>query len=338
MRAKATSESTESYSREPPSAQADSAVSQPSWLFAEGELARPARRDLCAGPRDQAAIPIDDPRRETSHSSSRRARAQQSISACVCGNIKLFRACTGRVTTFPSAKLHRVNTRSRPVAMLARLPAPSASSQLIQCHLRLRIPVTRRCAFTFRRSYVTPGRPKGVVGEASKPVKRSTTTTKKAPSKTSTTAATKAKAAAAKKKQADAVKKEKAAAAKKKAAAKVKAAAAKKKAAAAKKAKKPVKATLTPEQKAKQTAKKEQAKQRVKLSELKAKALLGEPQKPYSVSAWSIFFAELHQKRSRTTLQESINVTRDAAKEFKTFTPEEREVSQAPGSHSLLSY
>jgi len=73
--------------------------------------------------------------------------------------------------------------------MLVRLRVSAASSRLIHCHHHVRRPIVRVVAFQTVRTYATPGRPKSVVGETSKPVKRTTSRAKSTSTSTKTTAA-----------------------------------------------------------------------------------------------------------------------------------------------------
>jgi hypothetical protein len=164
--------------------------------------------------------------------------------------------------------------------MLIRLPVSAASSRLIHYHRHVRRPIVRVVAFQAVRSYATPGRPKSVVGESSKPVKR-TTTRAKGTSTSAKTSSTKTKSSKS--------------AAKKPAAKK----AAPKKAAPKKKAK-PAKKVLTEEQKAAQQAKllKRKASNKKKADLENIKALKQQALKPPvslasgKISAYNIYIAE----------------------------------------------
>ena len=85
------------------------------------------------------------------------------------------------------------------------------------------------------------------------------------------------------------------------------------------KAKKPKKPKLTPEEK-----------NRVEIKALKEKALT--PPKNLPVSAWTVLLSERQKKDKTSVLQSKGSVAQTCAVQYKSFTPEEREVR----SHQIL--
>lgn len=155
------------------------------------------------------------------------------------------------------------------------------------------------------RSYATPGRPKKVVGEPSRPVKRAV---KKAASKPATGDSAAEKLVKTKKT-----------------------------AATKKKAKKPVKVALTPEQQAAAKEKAALKKERTKLSDAKKKLAdarveaLKPPKKSRS-SAYVVFFAEKMKSvslsgKTRSEMNDTMaSGAREVAAQYKALSPAELEV------------
>lgn len=191
------------------------------------------------------------------------------------------------------------------VRMLLRFPTRS----------RLALPLGLRAPLAHSlRTYATPGRPKSVVGEPSRPVKRAV------------------KKVAAKPRDGTSPAEKKVAA--------------KKKAAAAKPVKKPKKKVLTPEQKQAQLLKKKtqadkqkalrlKTKDKSKLTDLKAAALDPPKQKAYP-NTWSVFLAEEMKKVPAGEPIKLASFATETAASWKNLAPAELEVS-SPYSFDLDS-
>ncbi|KAF1821057.1 uncharacterized protein K489DRAFT_263909 [Dissoconium aciculare CBS 342.82] len=196
--------------------------------------------------------------------------------------------------------------------MLARLPVSSAGSRLVHCHRHIRRPIVRIVAFHATRTYATPGRPKSVVGEPSKPVKRATsraTGTSTTSAKRTTTKTAKSTKAAAKKPRAKK-------AAPKKAATK----------------KKPKRVTLTEEQKAAQKAKllkrKTSEKKKADLLEiktLKEQALAPPVPVTGNRNAYNVYVAEA-MKGAKGSNGDVTSAFAHVAKQYKSLSAAEKEV------------
>jgi hypothetical protein len=196
--------------------------------------------------------------------------------------------------------------------MLTRLPVSAASLHLIRCHHHVRRPIVRVVVLQAGRTYATPGRPKSVVGETSKAVKRTTSRAQGASTSSKATAArTKSSKSTVKKPAAKKATSKKAASHKKK----------------------PVKKALTEEQKAAQQEKKlkRKASDKKKADQENIRALKQQALKPPvppgggGATSFTAYMADAI-KSSAAADKPLVDRFAEAAKRYSTLSASEKEV------------